>query len=503
MIRPIVALAIAGLFVQTTVIAAGAQIAFTYHPPGDLVAGSGRDDRTIYFPDIMFPLAVGPSAGNVQAFAHSQIHPPAERHAYPWRDTYCEPRDWSMRLCPSAKGHQGDDISPFTNENVKWSAVAMDDGVVTHISPFTTVTIRSKGNFYCRYMHLDPGSISAAGLREGQPITRGALVGKVSNIMDGTPSTSIHLHFDCYQIISGEIVRLPVYASLISAYRVAWGLGALNEGGKLGVDPARELPFGGTAMIVPPSTNDTSLPISFRTKNYGAITPQTEPDSWPKYILAWPSLLDPKLPAFQIRDKFTHIVPAFASDEAGIGLWWYWMVRRGEFGANGIVTFERIALKYAGAEDATSPAVREYLSDYTGLSQPIFGRSVSANENLNLADLDTRWNIARTMFQHESGKPVPFDRATFERGIGLATTVLNGGTVATGPGTPSGPGTPTGPIPSGPGTPTGPGLPGPIGATPSANGVMELIVGKYVLRFDASVDVTALSRVLSELEKRH
>jgi len=124
MIRPIVTLALASLIVQATVIAANAQIAFTYHAPGDLVAGSGRNDRTIYFPDIMFPLAVGPSAGNVQAFAHSQIHPPADRNAYPWRDTYCEPREWSMSLCPTEKGHQGDDISPFTNENVKWSAVA-------------------------------------------------------------------------------------------------------------------------------------------------------------------------------------------------------------------------------------------------------------------------------------------------------------------------------------------------------------------------------------------
>jgi hypothetical protein len=507
MIRPIVTLALASLIVQATVIAANAQIAFTYHAPGDLVAGSGRNDRTIYFPDIMFPLAVGPSAGNVQAFAHSQIHPPADRNAYPWRDTYCEPREWSMSLCPTEKGHQGDDISPFTNENVKWSAVAMDDGVVTQISPFTVVTIRSKSNFYCRYMHLDPGSIAAAGLREGQEIRRGALVGKVSNIMDGTPSTSIHLHFDCYKIMGGKIVRLPVYTSLISAYRVAWGMEALNEGGKLGFDTARELPFGGVAPVPPPGMADTSLPISFRTKNYGAITPQTEPDFWPKYILIWPGLLDPKLAAFQIRDKFAHIVPAFATDEEGIGLWWYWMVRRGEFGANGIVTFERIALKYAGSEDVTSPEVREYLSDYTGLSLPIFGHSVSANENLNLADLDTRWNIARTMFQHESGKSGLFDRATFERGIALATTILNGGTVMPGPGTPSGPGTPGTPTepgtPSRPGTPTGPSQPGPIGTTPLANGVMELIFGKYVLRFDANVDVTALSRILSELEKRH
>jgi len=58
---------------------------------------------------------------------------------------------------------------------VKWQAVAMDDGVVTGITQFTTVTIRSKNNFYCRYMHMDHGSIDAAGLKVGQNITKGTL----------------------------------------------------------------------------------------------------------------------------------------------------------------------------------------------------------------------------------------------------------------------------------------------------------------------------------------
>src|SRR5215468_395646 len=183
------------------------------------------------------------------------------------------------------------------------------------------------------------------------------------------------------------------------------------------------------------------------------------------------------------------------------------MVRRAGFGANGNVSFQQIALKYAGTDDPSSPAVSAYLVDYTGLSPSTFGRQIDKNESLHLADPDTRWSLARTMFQHESGKPVPFNRATFEQGIALATTVMDGGTIiitGSGPIAPIGsaPTTPTG---TGPTTPAGTGPTTPLATAPTTSlpsGSMELIVGKVSLRFDASVDVGALSRVLDMLEKR-
>jgi hypothetical protein len=275
------------------------------------------------------------------------------------------------------------------------------------------------------------------------------------------------------------------------------------------MDTVRERPFGGVIAQGPDGSTDTNLSISFRTKNYGAITPETEPASWPSYIVDWPDLRRD----VAIRDKFHHIVPAFSSDEAGIGLWWYWMVKRGGFGPNGSVSFEQIAKKYAGTDDATSPAVTAYVVDYTGLSSGAFGRAVDKNESLHLGDLETRWNLARTMFQHESGKPVPFDRPIFEKGIALATAVINGGTAIPNAGTPVCPAVPSCPAvttcPVGPAVPKGPECPAtPTGGVttpgtlPLSKGIMELSVGKATLRFDGSVDVAALSRILDMLLAR-
>ena len=69
----------------------------------------------------------------------------------------------------------------------------------------------------------------------------------------------------------------------------------------------------------------------------------------------------------------------------------------------------------------------------------------------------------------------------------LATSVLNGATIPT-----------TG------GVTTSTGQTGGVTTSTGAlsNGVVELILGKVALRFDASVDVTALSRILDMLEKR-
>ena len=91
-------------------------------------------------------------------------------------------------------------------------------------------------------MHMDYASILAAGLKVGDHVKLGQLVGKVSDIMDGIPNTSIHLHFDCSMIIGGVTMRPPVFTSLIQAYRKAWGLSSLDVNGQLSVDNAREVP---------------------------------------------------------------------------------------------------------------------------------------------------------------------------------------------------------------------------------------------------------------------
>src|SRR5690606_39747974 len=106
--------------------------AFDYHPPGDLVSGSGqgRVDDVVYAPGMRFPIEEPP------AFANSQVYNPggylgpgggqcdAFNYSYPWRDNYCETRQWDMPLCPAGTGHQGQDIRPATCENNKYWGVA-------------------------------------------------------------------------------------------------------------------------------------------------------------------------------------------------------------------------------------------------------------------------------------------------------------------------------------------------------------------------------------------
>ena len=138
---------------------AQAQESFRYYAPGDLVSGQGRaNDRTIYFPNIVFPLGAGPAINNAHAYANSQVHPisppgnSAKNYVYPWHDTFCEERQWSMPLCPGKTGHQGVDIRPQSPQNATWPVFAVDDGVVTQLTTFTTVEIRSGSNdpYRCR-----------------------------------------------------------------------------------------------------------------------------------------------------------------------------------------------------------------------------------------------------------------------------------------------------------------------------------------------------------------
>jgi murein DD-endopeptidase MepM/ murein hydrolase activator NlpD len=516
--------------------AAQAQEAFSYHAPGDLRVGAGRkDDRTIYLPQMAFPLQAGPAHQNAHAYANSQIHPAAGagnaagNYAYPWRDTYCEKRSWPMPLCPGAVGHQGLDIRPQKPVVNVYPAFAMDDGVVSSITSSTSLTLRANAGYTCRYLHLDRASITQAGVRVGSVVRRGDLLGRVSNIMGGKPATSIHLHFDCHKNINGRTVRLPIFASIIAAYRRAWGLDDLNRGGRLAVDPIREVgataaasatggAAAGPAVAV---AVDAALPKSLRTKNFGAITPITEPAFWPAYILKWPGLIA----SIEIRDAFGKIIPAFATDEAGVGLWWYWMVQRAGFGAAGVVSFEKIALKYSGAASADEPVVAKYLAAYSGsperpgLSKQYFGRFVDRKESLDLADLETRWRIAQTIFHNEAGRG-SVDRATFDRGVALADRILKHGfdtpaTVAAGPpvaGATAGPVMPATAAPE-PAPAIATGVAAPVAASGAAAAVIpaaavtpaggvEIVVGRYTVRVPPGADPASIAGLLDILDRR-
>lgn len=199
---------------------------FRYEPPGALVAGSGQgraDDRA-YVPDMRFPIEVAPAFANSQVWGRGGSQGggggqcDAVNYSYPWRDNYCESRQWNMPLCPSGTGHQGQDIRPSTCENRRHWAVAAEDGTITSIGSYSVSLTTASGTRH-RYLHMDPNQLA---VRQGQAVRRGDRLGLVSNAFDGTPTT-IHLHYDIQQSVNGSVVYVPTYMSLVRSYETLIG----------------------------------------------------------------------------------------------------------------------------------------------------------------------------------------------------------------------------------------------------------------------------------------
>ena len=201
---------------------------FTYYPAGTLQpANSGigrRGDKYIYAPNIRFPIETAPAYINSQVYGIGGMYGARgslcdqRNFKYPWHDNYCEKRGWGMPLCPSGKGHQGVDIRPSTCEKKKYFAVAVENGIISHIGKYTVYLRGVTGRTY-RYLHLDPRSLQ---VRKGQRVKRSQRLGRISNYM-GNTTTSIHLHFDIKQTIriggKSKKVFVPPYSSLIVAYK--------------------------------------------------------------------------------------------------------------------------------------------------------------------------------------------------------------------------------------------------------------------------------------------
>ena len=201
-----------------------------YSPPGDLEpnSGRGRHDTTIYFPKMRFPLEQGP------AFLNSQVYRPGGDHggggdqcdkvnySYPWRDDFCEDRQWAIPFCPAGMGHQGQDIRPSTCKKDNYWAVAVDDGVIAHIGTYS-VTLQAADGMIYRYLHVNMAELA---VQELDKVNKGDRIGKVSNWF-GNASTTIHLHFDVkgsIRVGDGRVVSyLPPYTSLVESYKRLMG----------------------------------------------------------------------------------------------------------------------------------------------------------------------------------------------------------------------------------------------------------------------------------------
>lgn len=202
-------------------------INFTFDPAGQLVSGSGtgRVDNTLWAPDMRFPIE------NPEAFANSQVwgvggskgpaggQCDARNYSYPWRDNFCETRDRDTLLCPTGKGHQGQDLRPPTCEKSKYWAVAVEAGQITAIGSYSVTLTAQSGRQY-RYLHLDMTKLAVT---EGQQVLKGDHIGLVSNDFAGTPTT-IHLHFEIRMTVTGPdgqptFTFVPPYESLVSSYQ--------------------------------------------------------------------------------------------------------------------------------------------------------------------------------------------------------------------------------------------------------------------------------------------
>ncbi len=243
----------------------GPDLNFAYYPPGDILnpgQGSGRSgDRKVYLPDIVFPLKLGPAehahmSSVIWAYGGGGWNGKGAKggsecdqrnyDAMRQRDTYCEVRGWDMPLCPSGKGKQGQSIRPPTCADNKWEVVAVVDGIITQVTSNTTVRLKGADGTEYFYLHMHPDSIT---VQEGISVKRGTVIGRVSNYINGARETALQLNFQVRQPIKigAAIVStyVPVYASLIAAYRRAKGLdGGIGPDGNLVVDPKFEIGAG-------------------------------------------------------------------------------------------------------------------------------------------------------------------------------------------------------------------------------------------------------------------
>lgn len=216
------------VLLASTLLAGGVQAAgFSHQPPGVLEGGGsqGFTDPTVFLPDIRFPLEQSPAFLNSQVYRPGGSHPSGPggqcatvNYNYPWFDTFCEKRSWSMPLCPSGTGHQGVDIRPATcADNVHW-AVAVEDGVIAQVGTYSVSLQGTSGTVY-RYLHMEMDELAVT---RGNTVSRGQRLSKVSNDFGGAGTTR-HLHLDAKGPVllpngTTRTVFLPPYTSLIDAY---------------------------------------------------------------------------------------------------------------------------------------------------------------------------------------------------------------------------------------------------------------------------------------------
>jgi hypothetical protein len=214
---------------------------FTYLSPGDIIPGSGyrkqggRADFNAYS-QIRFPLEKAPDFVNSQSFRDRKPSGKSldmlarTNDAYPWRDSFCEARDFGVGQCANGFGHQGQDIrsacSPH-NEGVdhcdprQQAVVAVREGVLIRSPKQQAVILQintRNEHIRFRYMHMNPADMDTGGILSGRRVDESEKIGVVSNYLDYPNGTTRHLHFDVQVFTRDGWLWVNPYVTLISAY---------------------------------------------------------------------------------------------------------------------------------------------------------------------------------------------------------------------------------------------------------------------------------------------
>src|SRR5665213_4017553 len=238
---------------------------FTFYSPGDLIENTGwkklpgRTDYHIYA-DIRFPIAYAPAYVKSQSFMpwgdcyrsgivgrmgkkgaqyHCKLNDKplvfdesaAENFTYPWRDNFCELRDFLVGQCPGGYGHQGEDIRPgncvLNNaeadrcEPYQHTVAAVEDGLIRrmpgNIGVYIVVNTENERVRF-RYLHMNPKTLDEGGWLDGRPVGEGEIIGKVATWGDYEHGTSYHIHFNIQVFTKIGWVWVNHYMTLVAAY---------------------------------------------------------------------------------------------------------------------------------------------------------------------------------------------------------------------------------------------------------------------------------------------
>ena len=238
---------------------------FTFYGPGDLIENSGwkkmpgRADYHVYS-RMRFPIADAPGYVKSQSFMpwgdcyhtgtvgrtgrkgtpyHCKLNDKplvfdesaSENWTYPWRDNFCELRDFLVGQCPGGYGHQGQDIRPgncvLNNAEAdrclpyQHNVAAVHDGIIRrlpgNIGVYIVVNTENERVRF-RYLHMNPNFMDAEGFLNGRPVSEGEIIGKVATWGDYEKGTSYHIHFNIQVFTKIGWVWVNPYMTLVAAY---------------------------------------------------------------------------------------------------------------------------------------------------------------------------------------------------------------------------------------------------------------------------------------------